>query len=97
MFSIAILVGTIATIFLLILFLIRLFLDQQIPILSPIDFFVICQIMLGFAESICVTEFPFEIKNTEMEGQVNIFVWTCIMAGFILAFPYILMAILEIH
>ena len=25
-----------------------------------------------------------------MEGQVNIFVWVCITAGFILAFPYIL-------
>ena len=25
-----------------------------------------------------------------MEGQVNMFVWTCITAGFILAFPYVL-------
>jgi len=25
-----------------------------------------------------------------MEGQVNIFVWMCILAGFILSFPYIL-------
>jgi sec-independent protein translocase protein TatC len=45
---------------------------------------------LGFAESICITEMPFIIQNTEMEGQVNIFVWMCILAGFILAFPYIL-------
>jgi sec-independent protein translocase protein TatC len=45
---------------------------------------------LGFAESICITELNFIIQNTEMEGQVNIFVWTCITVGFILAFPYIL-------
>lgn len=45
---------------------------------------------LGFKESICIEELPFTIQNTEMEGQVNIFVWTCILAGFILAFPYIL-------
>lgn len=45
---------------------------------------------LGFADSICITELPFTIQNTEMEGQVNIFVWMCILAGFILAFPYIL-------
>lgn len=45
---------------------------------------------LGFAENICVTELPFKIINTQMEGQVNIFVWICIMGGFILAFPYIL-------
>lgn len=45
---------------------------------------------LGFADSICITELNFIIQNTEMEGQVNIFVWICITAGFILAFPYIL-------
>ena len=45
---------------------------------------------LGFADSICITELPFIIQNTSMEGQVNMFVWTCITAGFILAFPYIL-------
>jgi sec-independent protein translocase protein TatC len=45
---------------------------------------------LGFADSICVTEMPFIIQNTDMEGQVNILIWTCITAGFILSFPYIL-------
>jgi sec-independent protein translocase protein TatC len=45
---------------------------------------------LGFADSICITKLDFIIQNTEMEGQVNIFVWVCITAGFILAFPYIL-------
>lgn len=45
---------------------------------------------LGFAESICITEMPFIIQNTEMEGQVNTFVWICVLAGFILSFPYIL-------
>lgn len=45
---------------------------------------------LGFADSICVTEMPFIIQNTNMEGQVNILIWTCITAGFILGFPFIL-------
>jgi len=45
---------------------------------------------LGFADSICVTEMPFIIQNTNMEGQVNILIWTCITAGFIIAFPFIL-------
>ena len=61
---------------------------------SP-DFFTytyFCELshQLGFAESICITELPFIIQNTDMEGQVNMFIWTCITAGFILAFPYIL-------
>lgn len=41
---------------------------------------------LGFAESICVTDMAFIIQNTNMEGQINILIWTCITAGFILAF-----------
>jgi sec-independent protein translocase protein TatC len=45
---------------------------------------------LGFADSICITELNFIIQNTQMEGQVNIFVWMCLLAGFILSFPYIL-------
>lgn len=45
---------------------------------------------LNFADSICVTELDFVIQNTAMEGQVNILIWTCITAGFIISFPYIL-------
>jgi sec-independent protein translocase protein TatC len=45
---------------------------------------------IGFADSICIDKLPFIIQNTEMEGQVNMFVWICILAGFILSFPYIL-------
>jgi sec-independent protein translocase protein TatC len=45
---------------------------------------------LGFADSICVTEMPFIIQNTDMEGQVNMLVWICVVGGFILSFPYIL-------
>lgn len=41
-------------------------------------------------ESFCVTELPFVIQNTDVEGQVSLLVWTCITVGFILAFPYIL-------
>jgi sec-independent protein translocase protein TatC len=48
---------------------------------------------LGFADSICVTDMPFIIQNINVEGQINIMVWTCITAGFILAFPYILLQI----
>lgn len=41
-------------------------------------------------DDLCIKEMPFIIQNTEMEGQVNILVWTCVTSGFILAFPYIL-------
>jgi len=45
---------------------------------------------LGVTGDICVKELPFTIQNTSMEGQINVFIWTCVTAGFILAFPYIL-------
>ena len=63
--------------------------DQPEWILLPIDFFCDASHYLGFAETICIEELPFTIQNTSMEGQVNVFVWTCITAGFILGFPYI--------
>ena len=48
---------------------------------------------LGFADSICITELPFIIQNTQMEGQVNNFLWICVLSGFILSVPYILFLI----
>ncbi|HEX8577335.1 MAG TPA: twin-arginine translocase subunit TatC [Flavobacterium sp.] len=60
------------------------------PGFATYKFFCDLSHQLGFAESICVTEMPFIIQNTNMEGQVNILIWTCITAGFILSFPYIL-------
>jgi sec-independent protein translocase protein TatC len=62
---------------------------------THVDFFTyrfFCELShkVGFMDSVCVTELPFTIQNLEMEGQVNNFVWICIVGGFILAFPYIL-------
>ena len=60
------------------------------PTFFTYTFFCELSHKIGFADSICITEMPFIIQNTEMEGQVNMFVWICILAGFILSFPYIL-------
>ena len=38
----------------------------------------------------CVDKMPFIIQSTELGSQFSIFLWTCISAGFILGFPYIL-------
>lgn len=45
---------------------------------------------IGVDDAICVTDMPFVIQNTDMEGQITILIWTCVTAGFILGFPYIL-------
>lgn len=52
----------------------------------------LCQLghATGMSDDFCIDKMPFIIQNTEMEGQVNMLLWTCITVGFILAFPYIL-------
>lgn len=39
---------------------------------------------------ICDAKMPFIIQNTSMGGQVSFLIWTCITAGFIIGFPFIL-------
>lgn len=53
---------------------------------------VLCQLShrFGLDDSMCIGEMNFIIQNTEVEGQVSMLVWICVVAGFILAFPYIL-------
>ncbi|MDN3706350.1 twin-arginine translocase subunit TatC [Myroides ceti] len=41
-------------------------------------------------KSFCNQELPFEIQNRTMDGQLSVLIWTCITAGFIISFPYIL-------
>ncbi len=41
-------------------------------------------------QSFCNNELPFVIQNRTMDGQLSVMIWTCITAGFILAFPFIL-------
>ncbi|MBA5791236.1 twin-arginine translocase subunit TatC [Flavobacterium sp. xlx-214] len=41
-------------------------------------------------QSFCNNELPFVIQNRTMDGQLSVMIWTCITAGFIMAFPFIL-------
>lgn len=40
-------------------------------------------------KSFCQAELPFEIQNRTMDGQFSVLIWTCITAGFIISFPFI--------
>ncbi|HOZ73655.1 MAG TPA: twin-arginine translocase subunit TatC [Flavobacterium sp.] len=63
------------------------------PTFFTYRFFCDLSHQLGFVDSICITELPFIIQNTSMEGQVNNFVWICVLSGFILSVPYILLQV----
>ncbi|GHC59809.1 twin-arginine translocase subunit TatC [Ulvibacter litoralis] len=45
---------------------------------------------IGLEDSFCFTESQFRIQSRTMAGQFSAHIWTSIMAGFIIAFPYIL-------
>lgn len=45
---------------------------------------------LGTPEIFCLEKMPFEILNTKMAGQFSTHIWVSLIAGFILAFPYLL-------
>lgn len=59
---------------------------------SFITYQLICQFTKLFSEegALCLTEMPFEILNTKMAGQFSTHIWVSFIAGFILAFPYLL-------
>ncbi len=44
---------------------------------------------LGAGDALCINDFAFELINIDMPGQFSIHIWTSIIAGIILAFPYI--------
>jgi sec-independent protein translocase protein TatC len=88
--TIAVLIGATATFFISDFIFDTIIFGPTNP--NFITYRLFCELsnFVGFQESICVTELPFVIQNTDMEGQVTILIWTCITAGFIFAFPYIL-------
>ena len=45
---------------------------------------------IGIKEVFCLEEMPFRILNTRMAGQFSTHIWVSLIAGFILAFPYII-------
>lgn len=52
----------------------------------------LCEIAqnIGFKDSFCFSELPFKIQSRTMAGQFSAHLWTSILAGFIVAFPYVL-------
>tara|TARA_X000001036_G_scaffold340402_1_gene319660 strand:+ start:61 stop:885 length:825 start_codon:yes stop_codon:yes gene_type:complete len=45
---------------------------------------------LGQGNSFCIDDLPFRIQSRTMAGQFSAHLWTSILAGFIIAFPYII-------
>lgn len=46
--------------------------------------------ILGLDESFCFDELPFKIQSRKVASQFSVHLWTSVLAGFIVAFPYVL-------
>lgn len=51
-----------------------------------------CEIAQAFGSTsnFCNNTLPFDIQNRTMDGQFSVLIWTCITAGTIISFPWIL-------
>jgi len=45
---------------------------------------------IGLEDSFCFTKEQFRIQSRTMSGQFSAHIWTSVLAGFIIAFPYVL-------
>ena len=81
-------VATIAFIFKDFIFDVLLFGPKQKDFITYRWFCSISQ-SLGQGNSFCIEELPFRIQSRTMAGQFSAHLWTSVLAGFIVAFPYI--------
>ena len=53
---------------------------------------LLCRIAtgIGLEDSFCFTETQFRIQSRTMAGQFSAHIWTSVVAGFIISFPYVL-------
>lgn len=55
-----------------------------------ITYRLICDLSQSFGgDTFCFDEMPFQLINTEMSGQFSTHMWVSLVAGLILAFPYV--------
>ena len=81
--------GTVAFIFKDFIFNTLLFGPKDTNFITYRWFCEISQI-LGQGNSFCIQEMPFRIQSRTMAGQFSAHLWTSILAGFIIAFPYVI-------
>lgn len=73
----------------------KILFDQIILAPKDPDFItyrIFCNISrwLGLDEALCMSEIPFKLQNIDMAGQFTTHIWVSLIAGFILAFPYVI-------
>lgn len=60
------------------------------PDFPTYSFFCEVSKLLGMDKALCIEDTPFTLLNVSMAGQFSTHMWVSLVAGFILAFPYVL-------
>lgn len=57
-----------------------------------ITYRILCDIaqFVGMQDAFCFDELPFRIQSRTMAGQFSAHIWTSVLAGFVIAFPYVI-------
>ena len=84
-----VIIGTIAFLFKDFIFDVLLFGPKNKDFITYRWFCTISQ-TLGQGSSFCIDELPFRIQSRTVAGQFSAHLWTSVLAGFILSFPYII-------
>ena len=84
-----VIIGTIAFLFKDFIFDVLLFGPKNKDFITYRWFCSISQ-TLGQGSSFCIEELPFRIQSRTVAGQFSAHLWTSVLAGFILSFPYII-------
>lgn len=59
------------------------------PSFATYRFFCWMSETLHFGEALCIDEMPFELMNINMSGQFSTHIMSSVIAGFVIAFPYV--------
>jgi sec-independent protein translocase protein TatC len=59
------------------------------PSFATYQFFCWMSETLHFGEALCIDEMPFELMNINMSGQFSTHIISSVIAGFVIAFPYV--------
>lgn len=67
----------------------KIILAAKDPSFSTYKFFCWMSETLHFGDALCINKMPFELMNINMSGQFSTHIISSVIAGFVIAFPYI--------
>lgn len=71
----------------------RILFAPKSPDFATYRFFCWMGQSMGLSDALCLDSMPFVLQNISLSGQFSTHIWVSLIAGFILAFPYVIFEI----